>query len=327
MTASGPVVGLRPYAPGDEPAWDALVERSHNGTFLHTRAFLAHHGARFTDRSVVFVDHKGAVVGVLPAALDPAEPSRVTSHPGLTYGGVVHAGDLRGDAMIMALTQAAIHFRDLGHLTFRYKVVPDIYHRVRSADDTYALFRLAASRYRCDLSAAVDVTSPDTRRRDRRRNLEVAMAAGLRVETGSSWLAPFWEVLEDNLRLKFGTTPVHSLAEISQLAERFPEQISCHAVLDGNDRCLAGLVNFHTHTVVHCQYSAANEAGFKAKALDVGFADSIATTRAAGLRWYDFGTCNEQEGQVLNSGLYDFKLSFGAGSLAHEFYDLELTST
>jgi hypothetical protein len=43
-----------------------------------------------------------------------------------------------------------------------------------------------------------------------------------------------------------------------------------------------------------------------------------------GARYFDFGVSNEQGGQILNEGLYRFKMSFGAGGVVHEFYEVAL---
>jgi hypothetical protein len=313
----------RPFEAGDAGAWDELVRCAHNGTFMHTRHYLGYHGDRFTDASLVFTDVKGAVLGLLPAAVDPGMTNRVTSHPGLTYGGVVHAGGLRGEKTLHALEAACRHYRQLGLTTFRYKTIPTIYHRNPVADDVYALFRLNADRYRCDLAATVDLGADAPVRRNRRRNLEAAQRAGLTVTGGLEWLAPFWDILTNNLMKKFNVHPAHSLVEMQDLATRFPDEISCDAVLlDG--QIVAGLVNYHTERTLHCQYSAASAQGFQLNALDLGFSHAIDEARARGNRYFDFGVCNEQDGRVLNSNLYDFKISFGAGSTPHEFFDLAL---
>src|SRR5580700_5722373 len=137
---------IRPYEPGDEANWEALVEASCNGTFLHTRRFLSYHGDRFEDRSLVVTDGKGKVRGVLPAAVDPTDKSRISSHPGLTYGGLVHDGSLRGEAVVTTMGAIAAHYRGIGAEKLWYKCVPTIHHRVAAQDDLYAFFRLRASR-------------------------------------------------------------------------------------------------------------------------------------------------------------------------------------
>ena len=314
---------VRPFQDSDAGPWDELVTQSLNGTFMHARRFVDYHGDRFEDASLVVLDHRSELVGVLPAARDPHLASRVVSHPGLSYGGLVHAGTLRGEATVQTLTAAAAHYRAAGYETFRYKAIPTIYHRNPVADDVYALFRLDARRYRCDLAVTVDLAAGAPVRRNRRRNLEDARQAGLTVHRGTSWLPPFWELLTANLMRKFGVVPAHSLAEMQDLFARFPDNITCDVVLDGTE-VLAGLVNYHTERTLHCQYSAASARGFSLNALDLGFSHAIDEARSRGNRFFDFGVCNEDDGRVLNDSLYDFKLSFGGGSTPQEFFDVDL---
>src|SRR4051794_32301269 len=137
-------------------------------TFLHTRRFLAYHGNRFEDASLVLRDDGGRLAGVMPAAVEPADTACVTSHPGATFGGIVHHGSLSGPTMIGALEAVCDHYRERGFERFIYAPVPSIYHRRPSGDDVYALFRLGAEWTRCGLSCAVDFES-DVRRSSRRR--------------------------------------------------------------------------------------------------------------------------------------------------------------
>jgi lipid II:glycine glycyltransferase (peptidoglycan interpeptide bridge formation enzyme) len=118
---------------------------------------------------------------------------------------------------------------------------------------------------------------------------------------------------------------VHDLEQIQLLAARFPEQIAFHvARLDG--QVIAGTVSFRTATVVHLQYIAASEVGHAVSALDGLMEILIAQARHAGARYFDFGTSNEDQGRVLNEGLYRFKCEFGAGGVAYETYELDLAA-
>src|SRR5438093_319750 len=125
---------VRFFQSGEEAAWDAFCAVSYNATFLHTRRFLSYHGDRFQDRSLVFEDeHRW--VGVLPAAAHPASAGTVSSHPGITYGGIVHDGALRGEAMIAALREAARVYAEAGLASLQYKATPHIYHAAPAQDD------------------------------------------------------------------------------------------------------------------------------------------------------------------------------------------------
>src|SRR5262249_45030976 len=135
----------------DGDRWDAFCEAAPMATFLHTRRFLSYHGIRFRDRSMIITRERDWV-GMLPAAEHPNDPRVVVSHPGITYGGVLHAGRLKGPRMVEAFELLIRHFACAGYRSLQYKAVPSIYHRCPSQDDLYALFRYHARCFRRDLS-------------------------------------------------------------------------------------------------------------------------------------------------------------------------------
>src|SRR4051795_11955064 len=94
---------VAPFELSHAAEWDALVARAPAGTFLHTQRFLSYHEDRFEDASVVLRDRRGRLIAVMPGAVDPSDRNRVSSHPGATFGGVVHDGSLVGASMIHAL--------------------------------------------------------------------------------------------------------------------------------------------------------------------------------------------------------------------------------
>lgn len=314
-------LAIVPFEPSLSTVWDTFCSSAINATLLHTRAFLSYHGDRFEDASVLIYDND-QLVGVLPAARDLAPAGTVTSHPGATYGGVVHQGWLSGERMLAAFQSLRAHYAAKGFGTLRYKALPCIYASVPAQDDLYALFRLGAARVRCDLSSTIDLAS--RRELSERRKRGIRKSAKLvRIDSDRSHLAALWHVLADNLARKHGAKPVHSLGELELLMSRFPDQIrTVAAVIDGAVE--AGLVLFNSGRVWHAQYIAASEAGYGASALDAVFAAAIDDAGAAGARYFDFGISTENGGTVLNEGLYRFKSEFGGGGIAYEFYDLAL---
>jgi hypothetical protein len=303
-------------------AWDALVSRSVNGSFLQTRAFLTYHGSRFIDRSVVIRDERTLVVGCLPAAEHPTLPGVIDSHPGATFGGLIHDGGLWGVDMIRALAAAALHYRERGYKELRYKPVPHLYQRIPSQDDIYALFRLRATRYRCDLTACFELSNRAAVSHGRRDSLRRAKRAGVQVVADWELLAPFWRVLEDAL-VRQNAVPTHKLEEIELLHAKFPQSIHLFSALaDGG--LVAGAILFDLGPVRHTQYLATSDVGRRIGALDAVIGASIDASLGEGFRYFDFGTSNLAEGWVLNDSLYRYKRSFGAGSAAHEHYSLWL---
>ncbi|MDE6285663.1 MAG: GNAT family N-acetyltransferase, partial [Muribaculaceae bacterium] len=72
------------YTPAHAAEWDAFVEASRNGTFLHRRGYMDYHAHRFADHSLMARDHAGRLLAVLPAH---ASGTVLASHNGLSYGG------------------------------------------------------------------------------------------------------------------------------------------------------------------------------------------------------------------------------------------------
>jgi hypothetical protein len=302
--------------------WDELVERAPNGTFLHTRRFLSYHGDRFEDASLVVRRHNGKLVGVLPAAVDPTDESRVVSHPGATFGGLVHTGRLAGETAVRTLGAIRGRYAGLGYRAFRYKAVPWIYHRQPAGDDLYALVRLGADCPRRHLSCCVDLHSARRTSERRRRGLKRAQGAGLVLARGRELAPALWMVVDENLKRRYGAQPVHSAEEILHLHSLFPDRIE-FIVARLRGEVVAGVVLFLNPPVTHAQYVAATDAGYGVNALDLVFDECIRVAADAGYHFFDFGISNTADG-ALNETLYDFKLGFGGGGVVHDFYDITL---
>lgn len=311
------------YAQTNAHEWDEFVARAPMATFLHTRRYLAYHGERFKDTSLVIRDEHDKLIGLFPAAVDPLQHKQLVSHPGITYGGLLHEGKLSGEKMIEALRAVFDYYSAHGFETLRYKPVPHIYHRVPSADDVYALFHLGAALYRCDLACALDLVNRPPAGSRRKRGLKKALKSGVQVAEASHFIEPLWNVLTDNLFRKYAAKPVHSLEEITRLHDLFPHEIKCVVALVDAE-VVAGIVLFATPRVVRAQYIAASAAGYETNALDAIFEFCFENAKAEGAAFFDFGTSNEDEGRVLNSGLYRFKAEFGGGGVAQEFYEMDL---
>lgn len=312
---------LQRYSPGIAEQWDEHCAKAINSTFLHTRRFLNYHQDRFEDLSVLFV-HEGQMVGLLPMARDLQDPSRAVSHPGITYGGVVHQGWLSGSRMTEALTLTKEFLAGIGLAVLRYKCVPTIYHRSPAQDDRWALSVMEAQRYRCDLSCAVELRAPLPFSERRRRAIRKA-ASSVKVVSDWTLIEELYPIVAENLQRRYGVAPVHSLAELKTLQSLFPHEIRLFAASVGG-RIEAGYVLFASGGVWHSQYSGTSEAGRGTSALDPVTAATIEQAAAEGARYFDFGISNEDQGRVLNEGLFRYKSEFGASGVAHEFYELRL---
>ena len=312
---------IRRYRDHDAEIWDNFCHDAINATFLHRRKFISYHGDKFHDESVLFY-YDGRLVGVMPAARDLTDDQQVVSHPGLSYGGIVHQGWLCGQRMLDAMTDLLLYYKKLSYQRLLYKSLPYGFAIAPAQDDLYALFRLQAQRVRCDLTNILDLSSrrpPSTRRKraisQAKKHVELVM--------GHECLPEFWPIVIDNLWRKHKLKPVHNLSEIMMLIDRFPNNI----VFLGakiNGKIEAGLILFNSVKVWHSQYSCASEIGNSYSAMDLLLENAIAEATESGVRYFDFGISTDQAGMNINNGLFQYKYEFGGGAMVHETYKLSL---
>lgn len=319
-------LNLRFFNPEEDMnQWEQLIQQAPMSTWMHSQQFLSYHGDRFRDRSLILQDEKNHWIGLLPAAQDPESAHHVVSHPGLSYAGLIHTGSLKGEQVVETFRQIASFYKKEGYQILRYKVTPSFYHQRPSLDDSYALFRLNANRYRCDLTSLIDLHNRPKSDYTLNRALKQAKKNKIQVsETEDSRdINNLWQILDDNLNRKHKAKPVHSVEEILLLKSRFPESIR-FIVARQEDEIVAGFVLFIMPMTVHMQYSAASMKGYETYALNPVAEYSIALASKLGCRYFDFGISTEKDGRFLNEGLYRFKSKFGASGALHEFYDLTL---
>lgn len=310
---------IRRYDPSMRDAWDSFVRSSRNGTFLLERGYMDYHADRFADHSLVVRTDRDELLALLPGNEDGG---RYSSHGGLTYGGFVVGERMTTPAMLEVFDDVLAYLRGSGFTAWRYKTIPSIYASHPAEEDRYALFRAGARLYRRDVLA---VALPDRRlayQERRARRIRQAGKAGVGAVESRDFAA-FWPILEENLARVHGAAPVHSLAEITMLAERFPANIHLHLARDASGP-VAGTVIYDTGRVAHVQYIGSSERGREAGALDLLFA-SLIERRYAGRPYFDFGISNEEDGTVLNVGLIEYKEGFGARAVAHDFYEVALS--
>jgi hypothetical protein len=305
------------YSPERKAAWDAFLIEAKNATFLFRRDYMDYHSDRFADHSLmIYCD--GELAGVLPANL--AADGTLISHEGLTYGGLAVR---RAATMteVLAGFHACLSYLDEQNIAkVLYKRCPSFYSTLPDDEMAYAFFVLEAQLCRRDCAMVVNLAERLPLRKDRRTGISKAQRSGVRVLQESNF-APFWEqVLAPRLAGRYGAKPVHTVAEITLLARRFPEQIKQFSAYCG-DEIVAGTTIYETPQVAHSQYSAVSERGRKLGALDFLYGWLIDVCYKA-KRFFDFGTCNENQGRRLNHGLLDWKEAFGGRCYAHDFYEV-----
>ncbi|MBX3637390.1 MAG: GNAT family N-acetyltransferase [Rubrivivax sp.] len=318
---------IRRYDATQRTSWDALVRASRNGVFLFERDYLEYHADRFDDASLV-VWRSGEPAALLPAhRMEGADGPLLVSHGGLTFGGLVLRSDLGAQDTLDIVDALLPALREQGWRALRVRPVPHIFHRLPSEDALHALLQHGARVVRTDLAHTVDLARRPPLASRRRRALGKAARAGVVVRPSTDWPAA-WAVLEQVLRERHATAPVHRLDEIQALARRF-DAIRLHGAYAGSDggaRLLAAVVTYAYDGVLHTQYLACSDEGREVGALDAVIA-SLLDDAPAGTRWLSFGASTHEEGRQLNAGLAAQKEMFGARPTILMTLELDLKET
>lgn len=301
-------------------SWDEFVAHSRNATFLHFRAYMDYHSDRFHDHSLVFRNDKGKIVALLPAN---AEGETLYSHQGLTYGGLIIAMKTSAREVIEAFRLLTDYAKEQGFRKIIYKPVPSHYHRYPCEEDLYALFYATHSVLEArNIASVIDFRQPLTWSQNRRLGVNRAKRNGLYVKETDDFVA-FWKILEDNLRERYDAAPVHSLAEITMLKDRFPDNIRLFMAYDSCHCPQAGTVIYDTNGVAHSQYISSTSEGKQLHAVDILFSE-VVRHYASTHRYFDFGTSNEQGGTFLNETLIHQKEGFGARAIIYDAWVITL---
>lgn len=307
------VLKVIPYKSSDSALWDEFCANNTNATFLHTRRYLSYHQDKFIDHSLLIYDEK-KIIGLFPIGISKSVNSVPMSHPGISYGGIIHSGKLLGESMTEAFNLSMDYLKNLGFQKFIYRPIPHIYNRFPAQDDIYTLHKKGAKLTRCDLSSSINLVN---RRKIEPKRIKKQLSTNSKYSLVSDFnkIHSFWLLLESNLYEKYKILPTHTLNEIVLLKELFPENIEL-ITISNSTKCIAGLVIYWTDQVCHIQYIASNHLGREENAVDVLVEKAISFAIDRGITFLDFGHSNENCGEILNSGLYGFKSKFGGGGVA-----------
>ena len=315
------------YSSQYKDVWNDTVHRSRNATFLHIRDYMDYHADRFVDASLLFFNDKGKCIACLPATFQE-ETGTISSHAGLTYGGLLLTPEATSEAVRQILILTAGHLLSIGYNRLIYKPVPHIYHSIPAEEDLYWLFRAGAEINARSVSTTISLLHPlplsTLRRRKVAQANKIPFVADLNATANFAEWQSFWDILHEVLVTRHNTVPVHSYEEIMKLREKFPQEIRLFTVKDNYSQVVGGCVVFETETTAHVQYIAANELGRNGGALDLLFSELIAYYCKRGKTYFDFGISTEQGGRFLNEGLIFQKEGFGGRAVCYDIYEVDL---
>jgi GNAT acetyltransferase-like protein len=312
-------IRVQRWSAASNTLWNDFVATAKNGIFLFDRNYMDYHADRFTDASLLFFEND-KLLAVIPASV---KGDVITSHGGLTFGGVVTDERMRAGQMLNVFKALLHAFREGGARKLVYKAVPHIYHRMPAEEDLYALFRCGASLARRDISTSIPAGAAAPYTKGRKYSINKGRKARVQTERSLDYVE-FMAVEEAILASRHGVRPVHTHAEMQLLAGRFPDNIKLYVARESGS-ILAGVIIYESDRVAHAQYIATTERGRELCALDV-IVDDLLRLEFAAKSWFDFGISTEEQGRILNVGLSENKESYGGRAVMYDSYDIDLQS-
>lgn len=304
-----------------------IMKDSSTGEFINTFQYLDYHPKeRFRDDSIIVVDRgSGEIKGVMVAAYD--EDGTVTSYPGTTFAGPIIDRTAKLEVTEIVLDRMLSYYEDK-YRTVKIKKIPEYYTGQPFHLLDYSLLRRG---YHYGMSALSNIICIDhiaseddllalfySKRRNHTRKVLKEKKFVFAVE--DEIRETVWQNMNENLHNKFGAKTTHTLDEIRELKRRCPDHIQAYYVDTTEGEYGAFAIGFLFKNVFHTQY------------LDVNYKYSgqypnlflifelIKTAREQGYRYFSLGASTEDDGTILNRGLYSYKAEYGGGDILLPVY-------
>lgn len=307
--------------------WDDFIATSDNGTIFHTRRFLSYHPAgRFPDASLV-IRKSGKIFAVLPATVVEREGRKIlSSHSGASYGGFAYNSALNLAESFELAAIAEEYARSLGCSRIQLTPPPAIYPSSVSNYIDFALTQHGFTYLKRELSSVVALTAQEDVMLARFR-AEARTAASKSERLGieiaeCERFEEYYDILRNNLKMRHGVAPTHTLDELLALKRMFPAKVRLWGAFLG-DRLIAGVCNFTANArVVLAFYISHNTEFQEYRAVNLLFREIMKRSAAEGFSWLDFGifTVNMDP----NWGLARFKENFGAKGIFRDTFVKDL---
>ena len=297
--------------------WNIFISSAKNATFLFHRDFMEYHKDRFEDYSLLVFDEKENLVSVLPAN---RVGETLISHQGLTYGGFVFTKKTKLTQAIEIVHNVLKYLSQEKITSLNIKQIPSIYTNLPSDELDYICYLLDAKTTRKDSLSVIDLSKSHKITNSRKKNSNRGKKNNLTIKQEDNFEL-FWnEILIPNLDNKHQSKPVHSIEEITNLKNKFPENIR-HFNVYNKDKIVAGTTMFLTENVAKPQYISGNEDKNELGSIDFLYAFLIDEFKDK--TYFDFGPSNESDGRKIKEGILFWKESFGARTQVLNFYEIQ----
>lgn len=322
-------LSVEKFIKADDEKWDNFIMKdSINGTFLHSRNFLNYHKNKFKDHSLI-IKKNTSIVAVIPGCEVIKGGKKIFySHQGSTFGGLVinrvYNNIIHIDSSVSILDK---YLREQDFDKVVLKNTSEIFCNDNTSLLEYFYFKYGYKNYK-ELSLYIDFEKYDSmiennfsasKRRDLKYSLKYNMQ--FKILKTDSEINDFYKLLVLSL-INHNTKPVHSLEELIDFKNsRLSDTVKFYGVYY-KDNIIAGSMVFNfNNTVFHTQYLASNPSYSNYYPMNFLNYNLIREAYINNFRFFSFGINTEDQGNILNTPLAQFKEGFGTvGSINRTYY-------
>ncbi|MEM8935078.1 MAG: GNAT family N-acetyltransferase [Pseudomonadota bacterium] len=322
-----PIIAERYNDATDRQAWTQLLQKAARRNILTRRDFLDYHGDRLEDFSLVFRDGPGGPMqGLLPGAIHPQDPSRVTCHGGSSLGGMIFKKPASPQQTADAFQAAALVWREHGVASLSYKTTPSFFDTQPDETDI-AIVSQCASTTAKKLWQAIDTQKPLNFSSGLDREARSASKKGFTAQWSveGDALDAMYKMVRENLADRHEAEPLHSLAEVKTLHHTLGPASVVLLVRDANNApAAAAWMLRYAEDAWHPQYIASTPVGRRSNAVKLLLMTALERCRDEKVRWLSLGTSSGDGAFGVDDTLFQFKRRFGAGAFIQHFFEIEI---
>jgi hypothetical protein len=272
---------------------------------------------------------KNAIAAVIPCTLyGEGDNKTLHSHPRSTYGGFVvntEIGMEEAVEMVGLLKDEAI---SMGVKKVIVRNPFRIFNSNLCDESDYAMWYHGFVLKSREVEIAIDLSSPiEVLRKNYDNGTKYNIKKAIKHVTSSESedFATFWQILEQGLSEKHGKAPVHTLEDMQRLISLVgPGKVKLFAgYVEGKMVC-GVLVFLFSGRTIHAQYIGSDNKWQDLRPLNAVLDYIIEWGGKNGYHYFNLGMANENEGKIINFGLYHFKESFGGRGVLRETMILTL---
>ena len=279
---------------------------------------------RFNDHSLIF-KKKEKVIGVLPAAVIVEDGANIlASHPGTSVGSCVVPVELSFSDALGIVEELSSYCVENNFSAIRITQPPLIYSRRISQYMDFA-FRKAGYHYlRREVSSILFLENSVKEnlakfKSSHRTAVRKAEKSGIIIRQTEDY-ENFYKILKKNLSIRHDVSPTHSLSELLNLKELFPNKINLFGAYLKNEM-IAGVINFVVNDrIVLAFYISHKKQYQELRPINLLFYKIFDWAICNNFKVFDFGIFTVHE--KPNMGLARFKENFGASGVFRDTVEL-----